>query len=197
MANYPSDGAGVPTGRAADAAGQRQPLPAAARRTRHGRATESDAPPVSRAARGRRPDSAGPGRRAAQPRDGLEDVRPVPAGRHRRRRRQVRADRADLSGDGQLRGRLRDGRRAGQHAVLRRGLRGEQEQGRAVPADHHRAVRGHRAADRSGARPAAARPPGRAGDVVRAAHRAGRGADRQLRATAASRRGCCTRARWG
>ena len=50
---------------------------------------------------------------------------------------------------------------------------GEQEQGRAVPADHHRAVRRHRPADRPRAGPAAARPARGAGRVVRVAHRVG------------------------
>ena len=46
--------------------------------------------------------------------------------------------------------------------------------------------------------PAAARPPGRAGRVVRAAHRAGGGADHQLRRRhrQLSRPGCCIHARW-
>ena len=57
--------------------------------------------------------------------------------------------------------------------VLRGGLRREQEQGRAVPVDHDRAVRRHRPADRAGTGPAAARPARRAGDVVHVAHRAG------------------------
>ena len=122
-----------------------------------------------------------PRRGNAKPRNGFPDVLDGPAGRHRRRRRQVRTDRADVAGDGELRGRCRNGRRAGQHAVLRRGQRGEQVQGRAVPVDHHRAVRGDRAAHRPGAGPAAARPPRRAGDLVRAAHRAGGGADHELR----------------
>ena len=154
---------------------ERQPVAAAAGRATRRRDGSRARP--TRPGRGRRRRRAGhrhPGRRAAQPRDGLEDVRPGAPGGHRRRRRQVRTDRADLAGGGQLRGRRRDGGRAGQHVVLRGRHRREQEQGRAVPAHHHRAVRGDRAADRPRARPAAARPARRAGHLVRAAHRAGR-----------------------
>ncbi len=197
MANYPSDGVGYPSAAPVVAEPERQPLAAAAGRSVSARDSRSD-PLVRRRRARRREGHRHPGGRAAQPRDGLEDVRPVPAGRHRRRRRQIRADRADLAGDGQLRRRLRDGRRAGQHAVLRRGHRGKQEQGRALPAHHHRAVRRHRPADRPRAGPVAARSPGRAGHVVRVAHRAGGGADRQLRRRHRQLpvRGCSTRARW-
>ena len=175
---------------------ERQPVSAAPRGDRgvHAAATRR---PASAQRPGERITVTALGR-AAQPGDGLEDVRPVPPRGHRRRGRQVGTDRADLPGDGQLRRRRRDGGGPGQHPVLRGGLRGEQEQGRAVPADHHRAVRGHRAADRSGAGPAAARPPRRAGDLVRAAHRAWRWCSSPTTTAppAASRPGCCIRARW-
>ena len=139
---------------------ERQPVSAAAGRP--------PAPNIASARPATRSPGAGEGHRhqggrAAQPRNGFPDVRSGAAGRHRRRRRQVGPDRADVAGGGQFRRRRRHGGRTGQHPVLRRGQRGEQEQSRAVPGDHHRAVRGDRAADRSRTGPTAARPTGGAG----------------------------------
>ena len=94
----------------------------------------------------------------------------VPPRGERRRRRQVRPDRAHLRDDAELRERRGDGRRARQHAVLlRRQRRLVQGQGRALPADHGRAVRVARAGDRPGAGPHPARPPAR--DVRRVGRR--------------------------
>ena len=114
-----------------------------------------------------------PGGRVPQPGADHQRRADLPARGHRRRRRPLRADPPDLRGDGQLRGRRGAGRRAGQHPVLRRRHRGVDQQGAALPADHRRPVRGHRAADRPGAGPAAERPAVRAGRLQLRPRRAG------------------------
>ena len=178
MANYPADDSAYRRAR------RPPPMPSANRYLPPlGQQQEPDRSSSSATAwsRPRRTDHRHPRRGAAKPRNGFADVLDGPAGRHRRRRRQVRSDRADVAGGGELRGRRRDGRGAGQHVVFCRGDRREQGPGCAVPADYHRAVRGDRATHRSGAGPAAARPPRRPGCVVRASHDVGTGADHELR----------------
>ena len=102
------------------------------------------------------------GRGVSQPRTDHQGRADLPARGHRRRCRPLRADRADLRGDGQLRGRRRARGRPGQHPVLCRGHRRIDQQGAAVPADHGGAVRGDRPADRAGAGQAATRQADRA-----------------------------------
>ena len=145
------------------------------------------------------------------------DPRLPPRGQ-RRRRRPLRADRAHLRHDDDLRGGRGGRRRAGQHAVLRGRDRREQDQRGALPGHHGGPVRRGRAGDRPAAGPAAARPPGGAGRVLRRPRGARRGDGPQLRHLAAlpgraghagavasrsscsrrrSPRGCCRRrSRW-
>ncbi len=126
-----------------------------------------------------------PGGRAAQPPAHPERDPRLPPRGQRRRRRPLRADRAHLRHDDDLRG-GRGGRGgAGQHAVLRGRDRGEQDQRGALPGHHGGPVRRGRAGDRAAAGPAAARPAGGAGGVLRRPRGARRGDGLQLRHLAA------------